>query len=240
MVVRVVVMAEYALPAGVVAAVLRGQPELEVTAVEGRERLREPERAGAPGAAQVVVYVPNAPIECIPWREANPGGQALVLVDLGGHVGLDRALRLGARGYVSPHESVAVLVQRVLQAAQGTLAVPPDAVATAEATVRVVAREALRARRLTDPEQQLLRWLANGTPPKVMAARWGITLTAVRGRLQRLRKRLELSSQQEVEVLAVRAGFGTPGDDRPTDGPAPESGAPKASRRASPGKSAGP
>jgi two-component system nitrate/nitrite response regulator NarL len=206
---RIAVMAEYPLLAELVAAALREDRRLDVTAVVGdRQALRAPALRETLATAQAVLYVPNGPIESVPWREAKHGArQVLVLADLTGQVGLERALRLGARGYIGPQESRPALAQRVLQAADGVLAAPPSWIVGLQGAIRQLMREELRMQRLTHDEEQLVRWVARGDSGKEIAVRLRISLPAARSRIRRVLEKLEVRNERELAALAALAGL---------------------------------
>ena len=131
----------------------------------------------------------------------------MILADLTGIVGLDRALRLGARGYVGPREPRVVLIQRVLEAAQGMLAAPPDWMARLQATLSQVAREEPHVRQLKEHEVQLMRWVARGDAAKGIAARLRISLPATRSRIRRVMEKLGVQNERELAALAALAGL---------------------------------
>jgi DNA-binding NarL/FixJ family response regulator len=217
--VRVMVIAESPAMAELVAGALREERRVDVIRVIGdRRQLPQPVAQEAPTRAEVVVYSPAAPIETLPWREAMPGaGRVLVIADFEGHVGLERALRLGARGYVGRGEPAAVLARRVLQAAEGELAVPVGAVAAARATLRQLAREDPRLGRLDEVERQIVRWLAGGEAAKQIAVRLTITRSAAYARIARLRQKLGFRTDPEMTAWAGMIGL-TPEDEEPAEG----------------------
>jgi DNA-binding NarL/FixJ family response regulator len=206
---RTVVLAEYLLLAELVAEALREERRLNLTAVVGdREALRSPEVQEALAAADAMVYIPDRPIETLPWREIEPSEhRVLILADLTGIVGLDRALRLGARGYVGPREPRVVLIRRVLEAAEGTLAAPPDWMARLQATLSQVAREEPHVRRLNEHEVQLMQSIARGDAAKGIAARLRISLPATRSRIRRVMEKLGVQNERELAALAALAGL---------------------------------
>jgi DNA-binding NarL/FixJ family response regulator len=206
---RTVVIAEYLLLADLVAEALREERRLNLTAIVGdREALRAPAVQEALVSADALVYVPDRPIEALPWREIEPSPkQVLILADLTGIVGLDRALRLGARGYIGPREPRAVLIRRVLEAAEGALAAPPDWVARLQSTLSQVAREEPRVRGLNEHEVQLMRWVARGDAAKGIAARLRISLPATRSRIRRVMEKVGVQNERELAALAALAGL---------------------------------
>jgi DNA-binding NarL/FixJ family response regulator len=209
MMVRVVVIAEYPRLAQTAAAILRKEPQLEILRViDSRQDLQEPAAREILLAAQAIVHVPNGPIEVVPMKEMRPtAGRVLVIADLGGHVGLERALRLGARGYFGPHEAEELLGRRVLDAAQGRLAVPPGALAAARAMVRLLARDDPRLRDLPEEERAILPGVARGDTAKEIGAELKIPESTVRSRIRSLRQTLGLRSVQELAAWAAMMGF---------------------------------
>lgn len=205
----IVVMAEYPLLAELVAEVLREDRRLDVTAVVGdRQALQAPAVQEALAAAEALLYVPNGPIKSVPLREMKPENRrVLVLADLGGQVGLERALRLGAGGYIGPTEPRAVLAERVLQAAVGALATPPGALVGIQAAIRQLTHEELRVRRLTEIEAQIICWVARGDTAKEVARRLRISQSAARSRIRRILEKLEVRNERELAAMAALAGL---------------------------------
>jgi DNA-binding NarL/FixJ family response regulator len=206
---RVVVLAEYRLLAELVADALSRESGLEVT-VMGHDPAAggEPQGAEAWSGAAVLVCIPDRPLETPPWAVAGSGAApAVVLVDPLGQVGLERALRLGARGYVGPREPRAALAQRVRQAAEGAIGVPLDVLARLQATTRQLVVQELRLRGLAEPEIQLLQWLAHHGTAKEIATRLKIRVAAAQSRIRRVREKLEGQGEGESQILSLLAGL---------------------------------
>jgi DNA-binding NarL/FixJ family response regulator len=205
---RVVILAEHRLLAELMADALSRAGGLEVTVMG-----HDPGAGGEPQAAEawagaVLVCVPDRPLETAPWP-ASPSGAppTVVIVDPLGQVGLERALRLGAHGYVGPRESRAVLVQRVRQAAEGAIGLTLDVLAELQATTRQLVVHELRLRGLTGAEIQLLQWLAHHDTAKEIAARLKIRVSAAQSRIRRVREKLESRGEGESQILALLAGL---------------------------------
>jgi DNA-binding NarL/FixJ family response regulator len=220
MMVRVVAIAEYPGLAQTAAAILRKEPQLEILRViDSRQDLQDPAAREILLAAQAIVHVPNGPIEAVPVREMRPTtGRVLVIADLGGHVGLERALRLGALAYFGPHEAEALLGRRVLDAVQGRLAVPPGALAAAQAMVRLLARDSPHVRQLSEEEKAILPGVACGDTAKEIGAKLKIPESTVRSRIRSVRQTLGLRSEQELAAWGGTMGFYALEGEDPTEG----------------------
>jgi DNA-binding NarL/FixJ family response regulator len=200
---RIAVLAEHALLAEVLSEALRKERELEVTAVadEPETMATEPIQR-ALTAVDVVLHAPTGTAGTVPWG----GGPPLVLVDFLGLVGLEQALHLGARGYVGPREAFSTLVERLRSVAAGTPAFPPGALTELQAAARRLASEA-RGVRLTENEEQLVRWVAQGLAAKQIARLLGIGETAARGRIGRVSEKVGVSNMRELAAWAGEHGL---------------------------------
>ena len=206
---RVVVLAEHRLLAELVADALSREGGLDVTVMGHAPRAGEaPQAAAAWAGVTVLVCIPDRPLEVAPWAAARSSAPpAVVLVDPLGQVGLERALRLGARGYVGPRESRAALAQRVRQAAEGAIGLPLEVLAQLQATTHQLVVQELRLRGLTEPEVELLQWLAHHGTAKEIAARLKLRVPAAQSRIRRVREKLERQGEGESAILALLAGL---------------------------------
>src|SRR5207244_11060714 len=134
----------------------------------------------------------------------------LVVADLCGSVGLERALQLGARGYVGAWERIDVLAPRVLAAGQGHLAVPPGAADGLRLAMRTLAREATAVRRLSETDLEVMRALSRGDGTKGIAARLNVSEAALRSRLRRIMAQLDVRNENELSAMAASAGLYEP------------------------------
>jgi DNA-binding NarL/FixJ family response regulator len=211
--IRVVIMAAAAHLADLAAKAMPGERDIEVMAMVGDPaRFEEPAVREALAASEVLVYVADRPIGAPPWGEPGPGGgPAVVIANVSGHVGMARALQLGARGYVGPHETGPALAQRIREAATGKLAVPPGAVASIRAAMGRLGQEEIEARGLRKVEVWLMQRIALGESVQQIARRLSgtggrgrITKEAAYSRIRRLREKLgDLPNEAAV---AARAG----------------------------------
>jgi DNA-binding NarL/FixJ family response regulator len=139
-----------------------------VTAVVGaRRELQLPCVWRAIEEAEAVLYVPERPLEALPWREEllSPK-RVLVLVDLFGQGSPEEALQLGAGGYVGRRDAVAALVERLLQAVRQAAAASHPEPAGEQSVSPPVAGEAQSMAGLTARESMLLQWLVDGQTAK--------------------------------------------------------------------------
>jgi DNA-binding NarL/FixJ family response regulator len=206
---RVVVVAEYLLPADLLMEALRDDRYLEVTRVVGdRDELKALAVQEVLAAAQILVYVPERRIRSIAWWEEKfHPDQVLVLVDLFGQVGLERALQLGAQGYISPQETSRALLHHVTAVIDGALATTHSELAEVHTAVRRLGYEEIRRRRLTTDQLNLMQWIGRGETAEEIAVRLGLRPHAVRSRIRRLRERLGARNEAEVAGLAGQWGL---------------------------------
>lgn len=193
------------LLAEIAAGWLQGEGEWQVSALGEGAAPGSGIASVGPEPAVVLVYLAlderELPDEAERWLA---GGAALLVVDLPGNLGLERALRWGARGYVGPGASRATLIERVRQVAAGRSAFPPDELAALRATLRRVEETEAGLDRLTETQRELARWVGEGMRVKEMARRLGIGETAARGRLRRIADHLGVSGPRELAVLMAR------------------------------------
>jgi DNA-binding NarL/FixJ family response regulator len=212
---RVSVVSEQLLTAELAASALRAVSGLEVTWVVGGVSALEGPSGARALRAQVVLFAALAPPEVGMGRRLAEGHEAgdrriLVVADVGGCVGLPRALQLGARGYVGAWEREEVMASRVLQAGQGHLAVPPGAADGLRLAMRLLVREATAVNRLSETDLEVMRALSRGEATKEIAARLNVTESAVRSRLRRIMGQLDVRNENELSAMAASAGLYEP------------------------------
>jgi DNA-binding NarL/FixJ family response regulator len=208
-VVRVVVMAESPLLAELVAKALREDSRLRVTAVVGgRRELQLPAVWRAIEEADAALYVPERPLETLPWREELPTTKRVVLLaDLLGQVGPERALQLGAGGYIGRGDAATALVEQVIEAVHRNTAAPHLELAGEQNAGRPAGNEAPSLPGLTPEDGRLMQWLVDGETAKEIGAHLKIREGAARSRLRRLREKLGARSLRDLVTLAMPAGF---------------------------------
>lgn len=214
---RVSVVSEQLLTAELAAAALRQESGLEVTWVVGGSGALDGPSGTRALRATVVLFAALVPPEVGMLRRVTDSGGAgsvdrhtFVVADVGGCVGLARALQLGARGYVGPWERIDVLAGRVLQAGQGHLAVPPGAADGLRLAMRLLVREATAVRRLSETDLEVMRALSRGDGTKEIAARLNLSESAIRSRLRRIMGQLDVRNENELSAMAASAGLYEP------------------------------
>ena len=124
------------------------------------------------------------------------------------------ALRAGAEAVVDKAMPFHRLVAALVELADGRELMPADErEALIEALSEAEAADHARLapfRALTDREAAVLRCLIDGQSPKQIARSEGISVSTVRGHIQRVLAKLEVSSQREALALARAAGWPEP------------------------------
>ncbi len=124
------------------------------------------------------------------------------------------ALRAGAEAVIDKAMPFHKLVATLVEVAGGRpLMAPDEREALMEALERSESGEQARSlpfRRLTDREAGVLRRLIQGHSPKEIAHSDGISVSTVRGHIQRVFAKLDVSSQREALAMARAADW--PGD----------------------------
>jgi DNA-binding CsgD family transcriptional regulator len=82
-----------------------------------------------------------------------------------------------------------------------------EVLARLQATTHQLVVQELRLRGLTEPEIQLLKWLAYHGMAKEIAARLQIRVPAAQSRIRRVREKLETQGEGESDILGLLAGL---------------------------------
>lgn len=114
------------------------------------------------------------------------------------------ALDAGCAGYVTKDRSLEEVVDVLLAAAAGELAVPR---AMLERVLPRLRRDDSRRFDLTDRELQVLSLVAQGRPNKTIAADLGLRLNTVRNHVQKVLNKLGAHSKLEAVAIATRSGL---------------------------------
>jgi DNA-binding NarL/FixJ family response regulator len=133
-----------------------------------------------------------------------------------------RAVRAGAKGFVSKLDHTEELVDTVRAVHQGETRLPNRLLAGILAELQRAAREddelVRRLALLTDREREVLAYLAAGTDRAAIARELFISAHTVRTHVQRILTKLGVHSQLEAVSVALRAGLRRP---RPAEDPPP-------------------
>jgi DNA-binding NarL/FixJ family response regulator len=208
-IVHLAITADYPMHAELVAGVLRDDRRFRLTGVMGDYGAIETKAVReALTTADVLLHVASAPLRHAGWHRPRQGEHwILVLLDINDLVTVVRALRFGARGYVGAAELPAVIAERVLQAAQGELALPPDVVAEVEDVARTLRDQKQRLLRLDEHARKIVRWIAAGRTGREIAVMLGISDTAAQSRIRRIRAAVGVDNEAELVSVAQSSGL---------------------------------
>jgi len=142
-------------------------------------------------AAAAAVLVAEAPV---------PEAEAPVLVLAEGPAALT-ALRLGARGVVSPDAAPAMLEAALRAVARGLAVLPPPAL------VGLTGRAAEPPGVLTPREREVLDLLAAGASNKVIARELGLSFHTAKAHVAVVLEKLGARSRADAVARAVRGGL---------------------------------
>lgn len=118
----------------------------------------------------------------------------------------ERALRLGARGFVMKHEPPGVLMDAIRRVAEGAVYVSAqvaDGLLERMGAGRADAVEELPLSRLTDRELEVFRLLGSGRSVREIAATLSIRVKTVESHREHLKAKLGLRSSAELLRFAI-------------------------------------
>jgi two-component system nitrate/nitrite response regulator NarL len=119
-----------------------------------------------------------------------------------------QALRGGARGYLLKSMEPDEVIEALLRAARGEVAVAPAMTGKLLGLLEGGAKEESLFSRLTERERQILGHLAQGKSNKAIAQEVGISLDTVKLHVRNVLAKLNLSSRVEAAVFAVQHDLG--------------------------------
>ncbi len=142
---------------------------------------------------------------------ADRGCRVIVMTVQQGLPLVGECLRLGAEGVLNKEMSFEKLVQSLRRLVDGgEIMTVDDRCALLESVDRHQAADLALARpfsTLTGREAEVLGSLVDGSSPKQIAHRAGISISTVRGHIQRTLMKLDVSSQREALAMAREAGW---------------------------------
>jgi DNA-binding NarL/FixJ family response regulator len=203
---RVLLVDDHPVVLGGLAALLDGQPDLEVVAAAStaEEAMQSAARLEI-DVAVVDLGLPDASgVDLVrQLRGALPDVRVVVLTMSADEASVSAALGAGACAYVLKDTPPLELVAALRVAASGGLVISPAARPglTPELSRRTLPR-------LSDRERDVLDLLARGLPTATIAARLGVSTKTVRNRLSDVFAKLGAGSRTEAVVLAREAGLG--------------------------------
>jgi DNA-binding NarL/FixJ family response regulator len=142
---------------------------------------------------------------------AHPDASVVFLSADGSDEAMMAAIEAGSSGYLLKTEAASKLVDAVRRAAAGEMLVAPEVLASLLSRHRkrqADAAERLRlAQSLTPREHEILRMVARGLDSQSIADQTHISITTVRGHVQRLLEKLGAHSKLEAVIRAADHGL---------------------------------
>jgi two-component system, NarL family, response regulator len=185
-----------------VAAVVNGQPDMEVV---GDYASAEDAIAAVAGhAPQVIVMDLRMPgmggVAAIPsLRKESPETKVLVLTTYEGDEDVYRALQAGANGFVLKGQIHGVLLDGIRAVASGQTFIPTE-------VARRLAQR-LRSPGLSEREIQVLELVARGLSNDEIGAALDVTGGTVKSYLKRIYTKLDVNARTEAVTVAIERGF---------------------------------
>lgn len=206
---RIFVVDDHPLVREWLSALLREQPDLEICGQADHARgALAPIMAARPDVAIVDLFLKGGTgLDLIKdLREHCPQTDVIVLSmhEEAGYA--ERALRAGARGYVTKRESTTQIVEAIRQVRKGRVFANPDLLAALAG--RMVGQSAVQPsdplEDLSDRELEVFRRLGQGRSTRDIAEDLGLSLPTVQTYCQRIKDKLRLASANELVREAVR------------------------------------
>jgi DNA-binding NarL/FixJ family response regulator len=158
-------------------------------------------QAARPDVAVVDVSMPGPDVTTLPVRLSERGlGVRLVALTMHAESAVvRRVLAAGFRGYVLKDNSFDELLDALRTVAVGDVFVSP--------TLELQLRREPEFAALSEREQTVLRWIADGSTTKRIAAELGISAKTVETYRTRLMRKLEVRSSAELVRRAIELGL---------------------------------
>jgi DNA-binding NarL/FixJ family response regulator len=200
--IRVLTVDDHALLREGIAALLSGEPDVEVvgSAANGREAV-ERFRALHPDVTLMDLQMPEmSGLEAvIAIRAEFPEARIIVLTTYSGDAHVVRALRAGAAGFLLKDMVHRELPDAIRAVHAGRKSLSP------EASFELAAHADDEA--LTPAELEVLRLVATGSANKQIADRLGITEDTVKGRVRSILSKLNANDRTHAVMIGLRRGL---------------------------------
>ena len=187
-----------------------GRFEVVGLADDGEEAVRTVEEL-KPEVIVMDVIMPNKNgiDACREIMELLPDTRVLMLTASTEEDAVIEAIAAGARGYLQKYSRPEELVEAVLDAAEGRLRVPDNAVRQVFAMIRGARKLDTHqpAVNLTTLEREVLTLFARGASYAQIAQARGNSTVTVRNTIYRIQDKLGIKTKQEIVVWAVRNGL---------------------------------
>lgn len=117
------------------------------------------------------------------------------------------ALRNGASGYLLKSASMPDVVRAVENAVEGGLPLDPMVTRHLVRDVRSAPKRSAKDYGLTEREEQVLRYLADGYPFQEIAQRMFVSLSTINQHAQHINEKLKVNSRSLAVAKAIREGL---------------------------------
>jgi len=206
---RIFIVDDHPLVREWLSALLQGQPEFEVCGQAADAAAALAAMAAAPPDVAIVdlALKGESGLNLVKeLRARHPGTAILVFSMYDEAYYAERALRAGARGYVSKGESTGRIVEAVRQVRSGGVFASPELLArlAARAVGRGGVGPAEAVTSLSDREIEVFRRLGQGQTTRRIATELALSIKTVQAFCARIKEKLSLASGAEMVREAVR------------------------------------
>jgi len=191
---------------------LEHQPNVTILgeARSGREALELDEKT-APDLILLDIHLPDLDGIAVSRQilARRPTAKILVFSADANRSLVDEALGAGVRGYLAKDAVPEELTRAISMVMEGRLYLSPELASSVIGDhVKALASPAAPAAlSLSEHEQQMLRFVAEGLPNKAIATRFGLSIKAVEKQRSRLMDKLGCHSAAELIRYAIRQGI---------------------------------
>ena len=203
---RILVVDDHPLVRESLKKIIQGEPDLVVCGeAEDREQALEIVRATSPRLVIVDLTLKTSHgLELVKdLRERFPEVQSLVLSMHDEMIHAERAIRAGARGYITKLELPAKILQAIRKILGGEIYWSEKAAARVASKIARAAPTATKFDLLTDREMQVFQLIGSGQSTRQIAATLHIDVSTVETYRARIKEKLNIESGLELVRHAI-------------------------------------
>jgi DNA-binding NarL/FixJ family response regulator len=204
--IRILIVDDHPLVRESLKKIIQGEPDLVVCGeAEDREQALEIVRAAGPRLAIVDLTLKSSHgLELIKdLRERFPEVQSLVLSMHDEMIHAERAIRAGARGYITKREVPARILLAIRQILNGEIYWSEKAAARVASKIARAAPTTTKFDLLTDREMQVFQLIGSGQSTRQIAATLHIDVSTVETYRARIKEKLDIDSGLELIRHAI-------------------------------------
>ncbi len=204
--IRVLIVDDHPLVRESLKKIIQGQSDLTVCGeAEDREQALEIVRATRPRLAIVDLTLKNSHgLELIKdLRELFPEVQSLVLSMHDEMIHAERAIRAGARGYITKQEVPARILLAIRKILSGEIYWSEKAAARVASKIARAAPTTTKFELLTDREMQVFQLIGSGQSTRQIAATLHIDVSTVETYRARIKEKLDIDSGLDLVRHAI-------------------------------------